>query len=471
MVGIPDGLGAYDNSPGNANGTFTVLMNHELGSTAGTTRAHGAIGSFVSEWVINKSDFSIVSGNDLIQRVYGWNSTTQVSNATTSTVAFNRFCSADLAPTTAFKNGALGTTARIYLNGEEGGANGYGVATVATGSDKGSAYVLGKFNLSTNGSGQTGVGGWENLVASPYAQDKTIVIGTNDGGTGIMSQSVAVYVGTKTSTGTDVDKAGLTNGTLKFLNVTGNAAEIINTTTRATGITSGTAFTLSTTASTAFSRPEDVAWDTISSNKFYFATTDRIDTTEITGQTQVGRTRLWSASFNDITNPDAGGTINLLVDGDVVGGQLVNMFDNITVGKDGTVYLQEDVGGAAHNGKIWAYNPTSDSLSQLFKHDAALFGDVVSGASVGAVSPYTNDEESSGVIEITDILGRNDGKTYLLTSDQAHYTTLISATNVEGGQLLVLSSPSAIPEPSSYTAIAAGVALLGAATRRRRRNA
>jgi hypothetical protein len=30
MVGIPDGLGAYDNG----DGTFTVLMNHELGSTS-----------------------------------------------------------------------------------------------------------------------------------------------------------------------------------------------------------------------------------------------------------------------------------------------------------------------------------------------------------------------------------------------------------------------------------------------------
>lgn len=40
MVGIPDGLGAYDNN----DGTFTLLMNHELGSTSGTVRAHGGKG-------------------------------------------------------------------------------------------------------------------------------------------------------------------------------------------------------------------------------------------------------------------------------------------------------------------------------------------------------------------------------------------------------------------------------------------
>jgi hypothetical protein len=47
LVGIPDGLGALDNG----DGTFTLLMNHELGSTAGIPRAYGAAGAFVSRWV------------------------------------------------------------------------------------------------------------------------------------------------------------------------------------------------------------------------------------------------------------------------------------------------------------------------------------------------------------------------------------------------------------------------------------
>src|ERR1044071_2041938 len=57
MVGIPDGLGAFDNG----DGTFTLLMNHEIPNTEGTARAHGNQGAFVSEWVINKSDLSVVS--------------------------------------------------------------------------------------------------------------------------------------------------------------------------------------------------------------------------------------------------------------------------------------------------------------------------------------------------------------------------------------------------------------------------
>jgi len=37
------GLGAFDNG----DGTFTVLMNHELGATSGVARAHGGKGAFV----------------------------------------------------------------------------------------------------------------------------------------------------------------------------------------------------------------------------------------------------------------------------------------------------------------------------------------------------------------------------------------------------------------------------------------
>ena len=221
MVGIPDGLGAFDNN----DGTFTLLMNHELGNTLGITRAHGAIGAFVSKWVINKSNLNVVSGSDLITSVYGWNTGTQSSDASTTAVAFNRFCSADLPAVNAFYNpsSGLGTQSRIYMNGEEGSTTGYAVASVASGANIGKAYILGKFNLTTNGSGLTAVGAWENLLANYYPQDKTVVIGNNDGGTGIMNGSIAVYVGTKTNTGTEVDKAGLTNGTLKFVNVTGNA--------------------------------------------------------------------------------------------------------------------------------------------------------------------------------------------------------------------------------------------------------
>src|SRR4249919_427699 len=65
MVGIPDGLGAFDNG----NGTFTLLMNHELENNVGTVRAHGGRGAFVSKWIIDKSTLEVLSGQDLIHTV------------------------------------------------------------------------------------------------------------------------------------------------------------------------------------------------------------------------------------------------------------------------------------------------------------------------------------------------------------------------------------------------------------------
>src|SRR5688500_5164486 len=115
MVGIPDGLGAFDNG----NGTFTVLMNHELRPTAGVVRAHGSAGAFVSRWIIDKKTGAVLSGQDQIKTVFLHDPLTNTYiNATT---AFNRFCSADLADQTAFYNAKTrrGTTERIYLNGEE----------------------------------------------------------------------------------------------------------------------------------------------------------------------------------------------------------------------------------------------------------------------------------------------------------------------------------------------------------------
>lgn len=443
LSGIPDGQGAFDNG----DGTFTLLVNHELASNAGAVRAHGAKGSFVSKWVINKNTLQVIGGEDLMKEIYGWNVALQQSNPTPAPFAFNRYCSADLAEVMAYYNAAsgLGTQARIFLNGEEGGSTGWARGHVASGPNAGKSYVLGKFNLSSNGSGLTGVGAWENLVASPFAQDKTVVIGLNDGGSGIMNNALSVYVGTKQASGTEVEKAGLMNGTLKHIQVTGIADEIANGTTRTTGITSGMRFTLSANTSTFFSRPEDGGWNPKKPNEFYFVTTDRQDQLADGVGAQIGQTRLWRLTFDDITNPDLGGKIDVLIDGRVVDGEKVNMFDNLAVNaQTGRLLLQEDVGGGAHNGKIFEYDPATDALVKVAKHDSARFGDRANGVTKAATAPFTNDEEASGIVDITAIMTGsvlhkgNPREAWYSSSDQAHYVTGITATQVEGGQLFLL---------------------------------
>lgn len=426
MVGAPDGLGLFDNG----DGTFTLLMNHEIGSGAGAVRAHGATGTFVSKWTIDKTTLDVVDGSDLIQRVHTWDAATQSSDASSSAVALNRFCSGDLAAPSAYSYNGLGTDARIYLTGEEGGG-GRAVASVASGPDAGDAYILGKFSPATNGSGLGGSPSYENLLANPLAQEKTVVIGNNDGGSGINSGALAVYVGTKQATGTEVDRAGLTNGALKFISVTGNPAEITDAATRATGITSGSTFTLSSVASTTFSRPEDGAWNPANPNEYYFVTTDRLDQVGDGVGGQVGASRLWRLTFTDIRDPDLGGTIDLLIDGDTVDGAKVNMMDNMAIDRSGRILIQEDTGGAAHSAKIWQYDIASDSLTLLARHDPARFGD----NGVAPSAPFTTDEESSGIVDAHDILGPG----WFLLTVQAHYP--LGGALVEGGQLLALYDP------------------------------
>ncbi|MFN0303852.1 MAG: hypothetical protein ACKVQU_26250 [Burkholderiales bacterium] len=166
MVGIPDGLGAY----GDNDGTLAIIMNHELGNTAGIVRQHGARGAFVSQWIIRKSDLAVLHGGDLIKQQVTWDRATQ--SFVTGPSAIARLCSADLPAPTAFYNRKTGKgyTGRIFMNGGESGNEGRAFAHVVTGPGAGISYELPSLGRLS----------YENAVASPYEQDKTIVISTDD---------------------------------------------------------------------------------------------------------------------------------------------------------------------------------------------------------------------------------------------------------------------------------------------------
>lgn len=409
LVGIPDGIG-IDKGPANA-GDFTLFLNHELSSSRGTTRAHGAAGAFVSRWTIDRHDLEVKSGGDLIKRVV----------STSGATAINRLCSADLPEASALydRRTRTGYDGRLFLNGEEAGAEGRGFAHA----EDGTSYELpslGKFS-------------WENSVANPATGRATVVVGTDDSTPG----QVYVYVGEKKGAGNPVERAGLTGGTLYGIKVPGVAVEPAGT-----GIASGTAFTAAglgdVTAKTGaqleaasdaagvteWLRPEDASWDPEHPNDLYFVITASFS----------GQSKLYRLRFADPADPAAGGTVDQLLAGSEDGGtgERFHMLDNIVVDHTGHVMLQEDPGGQDYLARIWQYDIGADSLTEVAHHDPARFT---------GPARLTNDEESSGIVDAEKILGKG----WFVFDVQAHYATP-DPELVEGGQLLALYVPPGIGE-------------------------
>ena len=379
--------------------------------------------------MFDKTTLEAKSGHDLIQHVFTYDATTQSyvdhSASLGNGEALSRMCSADLADQSAFYNSATGLGydgGRLFLTGEESGVEGRAFAHIASGAQAGNSYELAWLgNLA-----------YENVVANTHTGDKTVVAVTDDGTGG----QVYFYAGDKKATGSAIDMAGLTGGHLFGLKVEEFSTAPSSSNTNPLGGDNISAFSLvdlgdvsgktgaeieaasQAAGVSSFLRPEDGAWDVLNPDRFYFVTTNGFDRP----------TQLWAADFNDASNPALGGTIKLLVNGNENGADHPQMFDNMTVTAQGKVILQEDVGNNAHLGKVWEYDPTTDSLSQLAQHDANLF-------KPGGANFLTQDEELSGVIDVSHILG-SAGENVYLVDTQAHYP--IPGELVEGGQLQLI---------------------------------
>ncbi len=428
FVGIPDGLGAFDNN----DGTFTLLMNHELGTSAGVTRAHGAKGAFVSKWNINKATLAVNNVSDLITNL--WLLDTNTYSYVSTAYAMGRLCSADLPAVGAFYNATsgYGTTNRIFLSGEESApANARAFAHVVTGPEAQNSYDLpwlGKMS-------------WENVVACPAAQNKTIVGCMDDDGT--TDSQVYFWVGNKTNSGMEIVKAGLVNGSLYGVSVSGLAQEVSGTTaaTRNFALVNLSALENiiivgsqrledvgNTNGVTSFMRGEDGAWDPTHPNDYYFNTT----------ASAVLPSRLWRLRFTDITQPELGGVCDLMLDG--TEGQL--MLDNLCADANGNIIENEDPGNNARLSRISKYYPATDAFVPLGQAKTNYF-------LTGGANFITQDEEVSGVMDASSILGA--GK-YLFVA-QIHSSAPVSgdAELAEGGQLIMMQTifPAQLTGPST----------------------
>lgn len=415
FVGIPDGLGAFDND----NGTFTLLMDHELGTSVGINRAHGAKGSFVSKWNINKATLAVNHVSDLITNV--WLYDTGAAAFVSTNFAMGRLCSADLPEVSAFYNAGsgLGTSNRIFLSGEESAPTSARVfAHIVTGPEASHSYDL----------PWLGKMAWENAVASPAAQDKTIVACLDDDGT--TDSQVYFWIGNKTNSGLEVVKAGLVDGRLYGVAVSGLAQEVAGTTaaTRNFSLVNLSAFENlvvagserleavgNTNGVTAFMRVEDGAWDPTHPNDFYFATT----------ASAVLPSRLWRLRFTNIATPELGGVLDMMLTG--AEGQI--MLDNLGTDAAGNVIVNEDPGNNARLARISKYYPATDAFVPLGQTKSNYF-------LAGGANFFTQDEELSGVIDLSGILGAGN---YLFVA-QVHTNHLADAELVEGGQLILMQT-------------------------------
>jgi hypothetical protein len=433
MVGIPDGLGAFERSPDE----FTLLMNHEIPGGSGIERAHGSKGAFVSRWIVDRETLEVLKGEDFTpsaQEVFLWDPGTH--QYVPGTTVWERYCSADLAKASAFENDDRGTRERIYLNGEEV-SGGRAWARVATGPHAGEAWQLPRLGRMA----------YENAVASPYPQDKTIVMLTDDGNlntAGVAANfpsEVYVYVGLKMRRGHPIEQAGLTNGDFSGLKVSVNGQPVAEESNEfglgnaTSGFLGKGRFSLHNfddvsdltplqieqasidAGVTRFQRPEDGAWDPRDKHRddFYFVTTASL----------TANCRLWRLRFDDIRHPERGGTIQILLRGNEGHG----MLDNVTIDRLGRILMDEDPGNNGRVAKIWLYHISTGQLIQVVQANPKFFDPTIPN------NPdfITQDEESSGIIDAGDILGRGwfllDVQNHKLSSDPEL---------VEGGQLLAL---------------------------------
>ncbi len=432
MVGIPDGMGAFLS----ASGDTTVMVAHELLKTAGVVRAHGSVGAFVSRWTIDPVTKAVTSGRDhnvAPTDVYNFDRTTNVF--VQGTTAWSRFCSADLAPQSAYEFGGVGTSAKLFLAGEEDGppfgAHGRAYAHIASGPAMNQSWEL----------PHLGRIAFENVLASPFGQSKTIVACMDDAdastaATATDPSELYFYVGNKQATGNDIEKAGLVGGSLYGMVVKvdgvavggesnafcfgtssfvgsatfemynfGDASTFDGTAQRATAIANDV---------TRFSRVEDGAWDVRSGfeNDFYFLTTASFN----------NNSRMYRVRFTDISQPELGGVIDAIL----VGSEGQRMMDNMCLDADGRIFIQEDPGSNIRLSKIWMYDLVNGRFTEVAAYDPAQF-------LTGAPGFLTTNEEASGILDARDLLG--DGW-YLMTS-QIHKASL-DPELVEGGQLMAM---------------------------------
>ena len=384
---------------------MTVFMNHEIPAGNGIARAHGQNGAFVSDWTIHLNTLQAKWGSDLIQNVYTWDTATS-QDLFNPTAQFSRFCSADLPAYTAFYNPATGRgfDGRIFMNGEEIGDRGSRLRSRRDRRRQGHllsaavprAFLMGEHRCPSRRRRQDHRrSAW---TTAPTGQVYVYV--GNKRTQAIRSSRPVSGRGTLRSQGHQwrrqlrirpviSENNGAINGTFVLTQIYRSSqdslAAVLQTFSVAAGITE-------------FARPEDGAWDTSTRGSSTSSSTGGHLGTTAVPITVVALYNLTSTASGIPT----GGAIELIVET----ARALNppAFRAIVAhvrqhhgGRDGSVSVQEDPGGNDYIAKTWRVNPATKVATEILHSDPARFVPPTP-------PPFNVDEESSGIIEVTDIV-------------------------------------------------------------------
>lgn len=425
--GIPDGMGAFANGQGG----ITLLSNHEVAindaiakKSASTTNTWGTT---ITKFNYSPNSRTITSASNLFNNVNFWNYNTSAyqaspiggepKNAAKDSFGWgiSRFCSATFSPAGTFIYNGVGYDGALFTTGEEVGDSSRGFA----------------FDMFGNGwqLPRMGMLSFETISPTRKPGINTVAIGNEDGSA--TDSQLHLYIGKKQSTGSVIDKAGLTNGDLYVLNAGTIATDNIFRTTIAKSTpvdvnfkkidwnTDVTSFAKGARENgMTFARIEDGEWDPKNPDVYYFITTesnkDPVATKENPNEPGISRDggALWRLTFKDAQNPLLGAKLEILLNGGE--SPYLSKPDNLTVTKSGVVMIQEDPGNNAHVARILAYQISTGKLVPVAEFDKQYF--TAAGANF-----MTIDEETSGIIDVTDLLAKpGDTNTYFFFNAQVH---------------------------------------------------
>jgi secreted PhoX family phosphatase len=480
-VGIFDGLGAYSLNAS----TVRVLVNHELGNTAGkaysvvdgTGGSVSLTGARVSFFDIDRATMGIVNAGQSYDRIYD-RAGNIVANASQIAGGFSRFCSSAAFEANAFGMGK-GLVDRVYFTGEE--------------TANGTMYALDTASNQLYAAPAMGRGAWENASQIDTGVAGKVAFILNDdtsGNANSYGSPVYMYVGDKNAVGDGsfLDRNGLAkgkmyvwvanNGDANPTTFNGNGSqrdgtwvEIKNFDASKAGTAGYDALgyadqnTLRANAAAVgafrFSRPEDVATNPGDSTLVAFASTG---SGLLNGADTWGTIYTLKTSFDANGNPVAG-AVKVVYDGNKDAAHKLRSPDNLTWSGDGELLIQEDSAtNWAAGGNLTEAQVVKVTLNGVVTTVAITDRSATQGG-IDTLAGQLGAWESSGILDVSSLWGLKNGSLFL--GDVQAHGLLNGTPLVEGGQLFFLTAAGAVPEPATWLTMLVGFGAVGVAARKR----